>query len=261
MEILLAVENVPPSFDGPDEFSLPMMVPWEFIPTATDPGLDDIVIQNRTEDVPPGMEELRGGGVRWTPGPEHVGAVWTLTFVAEDSDGATTSQDFRVSVSEGTPLTEPVILSPEAGAQVSDIQPTVKVENPEAPNGELTIYFEVDTDTDFAEPIASGPVPAGDIVDAKGTRYHPMQPDNTTTWTVGKALEIGAQYYVRVWAADVYGNGPQVVSHFWVAAEDGVAGEGPGCECRSVPRPSSAGVVSIALAGLLLALFVWAVRR
>jgi hypothetical protein len=201
------------------------------------------------------MEVSREGRIVWTPLAEDVGHEWTLTFRATDSDGASTIHNIRLSVSEGQPLDPPILLSPGEGEEVDDLRPTIRVENPEAPNGEMSIHFELDVESSFGSPHGSGPVPAGAIV-SEGTTYFPFEPDGTTSWTINEDLEDGSRYYVQVWASDdIAGDGPKVTSFFWVLSSGGNGDDTPGggCECRTAPSRGFPGAVLFTtVAGLVL---------
>jgi MYXO-CTERM domain-containing protein len=250
------VLNAPPTLSSPTEVEVMIGEEITYTPEVADPGGDEVEVE--VLDRPSGMILLADGGVRWIPLEDDVGD-HTLTFIATDDDDdpdvvgdgdAELVVTITVVANQGPG--EPTIVSPERGSDVAEIRPTLVVNNPTDPEGDIVfISFEVaETDT-YTNAIASGRQPAGT--------------EGTTSWTLTEDLANHSQYYWRVWATDENdAESLRAFSYFRVEAPDeegdgGVdAGDqdaGPdeeprvrGCGCGAANGPSSsAGVVVLIL--------------
>ena len=258
----ITILNAPPTLSSPTEVEVMIGEELTYTPTVSDPGGDEVEIE--VLDRPSGMILLADGGVRWTPLEEDVGD-HVLTFVATDDDDDPDVEGdgdavlvVTITVVANQPPGEPTIVSPERGTDVTDVRPTLVIENPTDPEGDLLfISFEVaETDT-YSDAITSGPMPAGT--------------EGTTSWTVTEDLENHKQYYWRVWASDENGaESLRSFSYFRVEVSgdetDGGVDAGDldggteearirGCGCGAANGPSgSAGVaVLILFVGLVMA--------
>lgn len=245
------IVNAPPTFTTDPPTLAGVGAAWTYEPRVSDPGSDNVSIS--LVERPNGMEyDAREGTIRWTPTVADIGTA-SFTIRALDDDGDEALQTGEIEVAEGSPLDEPEIISPTRGEVVREARPTIRVQNPEDINGGLVINFELDSENTFPDPLATGPVEAGAIL-ANGTLFVPVEPDGTTTWTVDEDLASG-QYFIRVWGADIYGEGPRSLSHFWVEVPDGGDDDGDdepgGCACRAAPNAESAPVAVLGLAALV----------
>jgi len=252
----ITVNNAPPVFVTAAPTAAAVGYEWSYTPVAEDPGGDDVDIE--LLEGPDGMSMGVGGVLTWLATVEDVGTA-TLRLSATDDDGGVSVEDAEIRVGEGEPIGEPVIQSPSRGEVLGEARPTIRVVHPEDVNGGLEIFFELDSQNTFPAPMTTGAVVAGGIL-SDGTLYMPVEPDGTTTWTVDEDLDNG-QYFVRVWASDIFGDGPRVLSHFWIEVDEGGDadgdGDGEGCNCRaSASEASDVGVL-----GAMAFAFGWAVLR
>lgn len=158
------------------------------------------------EDAPDGANVQTGsapedssGLTSWTSAviTENATVYWRArAFDGNSQNGYSSWSDwetFLVDTANDAPAA-PVIVKPTADQTVPVVQPRLSATVPEDPEGDaLTLFFEVATDTAFADVVA-----ASDAVDA---------PDTATNaeWTTTPALAGGTQYFVRARAVDARG--------------------------------------------------------
>jgi hypothetical protein len=258
--IEIPVLNAPPVLSSPTTATVLINEVFTYTPEVSDPGGD--VVEIEVQDRPVGMVLLPDGGVRWTPTVEDVGD-HVLTYRATDDDDDPDVEGdgdavlpVTITVVANQPPTSPTILEPAPRSDVSVARPTLVVTNPTDPEDDaLFLWFQVDDTDAYLDPIASGPVEAGE--------------DGTTSWDVPEDLAGGHRYYWRVWATDVNGAmGARAFSYFNVILPEEDGGDvgpdggdggpdddaGPdeprieGCGCGAPASPArSAGTVALIL--------------
>ena len=142
-----------------------------------------------------------------------------------DGDGISDLDEYLLgtdpTVGDSAP-SDPVIVSPAIGEEVTVLSPILIVQNSTDPeNDPVTYAFEVYSDPGMTDFVASAPSVAETV--------------DTTSWTVTQALDDNRQYYWRVRATDQTGSSLWVYGSFFVNTQN----DAPGAFNISSPSDTS----------------------
>ena len=203
--VSVAITNVEPTITSTPPATAQIRRVYEYTPVIEDPAAALDPLEFELIQGPDGLVMDTMGTITWTPEPDVRAMTFPVEFTVRDGDGGSATQMWDVMVSENTPPSTPVLVSP---IDQETVTPEARVPlilmNATDPDGDaLSYYFRLDQRTSFA---SENLMESSEVMeDASGM----------TQWMSPRTLNLGLWYW-QAWSTDGIDESERVFGQFIV---------------------------------------------